>query len=88
MIPSPPKPKYEPGTPLRVFQTVRVGDLKWRTVVVGVVEGEGLRPVGGTEMGGKSLYCRQPTIRLRKEDGEVTDVALDDDTTVEVLPRA
>lgn len=88
MIPSPPKPKYEPGTAVRVIQTVRVGDLKWRTVVVGVVEREGFRPVGGTEMGGKSVYIRQPTIRLRKEDGEVTDVALDDDSTVEILPRA
>ncbi|HEY2159136.1 MAG TPA: hypothetical protein VGH33_26140, partial [Isosphaeraceae bacterium] len=70
----------------RVVQHVRVGDRAWRTEVVGTVEREGLRPVGGMEMGGKSVYCHQPTIRLRKADGEVTVVALDEGTMVEELP--
>ncbi len=86
MIPTPPKPKYQPGTRLRVVQSVRVGDRAWRTEVVGTVEREGLRPVGGMEMGGKALYCHQPTIRLRKPDGEVTVVAVDEGTLVEELP--
>lgn len=86
MIPTPPKPKYQPGARLRVVQSVRVGDRAWRTEVVGTVEREGLRPVGGMEMGGKSLYCHQPTIRLRKADGEVTVVAVDEGTLVEELP--
>ena len=47
------------------------------------IEREGVRPVGGMEMGGKALYCRQSTIRLRKDDGEITDVALDEWTKVE-----
>ena len=86
MIPTPPKPKFQPGTRLRVVQSVRVGDRAWRTEVVGTVEGESLRPIGGMEMGGKSLYCHQPTIRLRKADGEVTVVAVDEVTHVEELP--
>jgi hypothetical protein len=88
MIPTPPKPKYRPGTRLRVVQSVRVGDRAWHTEVVGVVEREALRPVGGMEMGGKALYCHQPTLRLRKADGEVTVVAVDEGTLIEELPAS
>jgi hypothetical protein len=88
MIPTPPKPKYTPGTRLRVTQLVRVGHRHWTTQVEGVVEEEGYRPVGGTEMGGKSNYVFQPTLRLRRDDGEVTVVALDDDSKVEVLSES
>ncbi|GAC1474460.1 MAG: hypothetical protein NVSMB9_24870 [Isosphaeraceae bacterium] len=85
MIPTPPKPKFAAGTRLRVTQYVRVGDRRWTTQVEGVVELEGYRPVGGTEMGGKSTYLLQPTLRLRRDDGEVTVVALDDDSQVQDL---
>ncbi|MBX6314239.1 MAG: hypothetical protein IRY99_15205 [Isosphaeraceae bacterium] len=87
MIPSPPKPKFEPGTRVRVVQFVRVGHRRWKTEVIGTVEAEGLRPVGGIEMGGKALYCHQPTLRLRREDGEILVIALDENTIVEPLPE-
>lgn len=86
MIPSPPKPKYAAGTRLRVVQHVRVGHQRWTTEVTGAVEHEGIRPVGGMEMGGKALYCHQPTLRLRREDGELTVVAIDDNTEVHEIP--
>jgi hypothetical protein len=85
MIPSPPPPKYTPGTRVRVIQHLRVGHRHWTTEVIGTVEGEGLRPVGGMEMGGKGLYCRQPTLRLRHDDGTVTVVSLDEHTEVQPL---
>ena len=85
MIPTPPKPRFQPGTPVRVVQHVRVGHRRWTTEVTGVVEAEGTRPVGGMEMGGKGLYCQQPTLLLRRPDGEVTAVALDDQTEVHEL---
>jgi hypothetical protein len=85
MIPTPPKPRFAPGTSVRVVQLVRVGHRSWRTEVTGVVEREWLRPVGGIEMGGKAVYCHQPTLRLRKPDGEITVVAIDDDSKVEVV---
>ena len=85
MIPSPPKPKYEPGTRLRVTQKVRVGHIKWQTQVEGVVELDGYRPIGGIEMGGKVTYCLQPTIRLRKPSGEITVVAIDDESVIETI---
>lgn len=88
MIPTPPEPRYASGTRLRVTQRVRVGQHQWDTQVEGVVEKEGFRPVGGMEMGGKASYCLQPTLRLRRDDGEVTVVALDDDSRVENLSAA
>jgi hypothetical protein len=88
MIPTPPVPRYAPGTRLRVIQRVRVGHREWTTQVEGIVEKEGLRPVGGMEMGGKSIYCHQPTLRLRHNNGEVTVVALDEDSRVESVPGA
>ena len=88
MIPTPPKPRYIVGTRLRVIQHVRVGHREWTTQVEGVVEGEGLRPVGGMEMGGKSLYCHQPTLRLRQDDGSITVVAIDEHTEVQPVAGA
>ncbi len=79
------KPQYPPGTRVRVTQQVRVGHRRWMTQVEGVVEHEGRRPVGGIEMGGKASYVQQRTIRLRRDDGEITEVAEDSATQVEVL---
>ncbi len=87
MIPVTPPTRYNyaSGTRVRVVQHVRVGHRRWTTEMVGTVELEGLRPVGGMEMGGKSLYCHQPTLRLRKDDGEITVVAVDEYTEVHSL---
>ena len=88
MIPTPPALKYAPGTRVQVVQTVRVGNQVWKTRVVGVVDREGIRPVGGMEMGGKALFSHQSTLRLRKTDGEITVVAIDENTTVDTLPES
>ena len=85
MIPTPAEPRFSPGTRVRVTQQVRVGHRRWQTQVVGVVVKEGRRPVGGIEMGGKASYCHQMTLRLTREDGEVTEIALDENTHVEDL---
>jgi len=88
MIPIPSEPKYAPGTRIRVTQYVRVGHRRWLTRVEGVVEGEGRRPVGGIEMGGKASYCQQETLRLRRDGGEITEIALDGETRIETVSSA
>ena len=77
--------KYPPGTRVRVTQQVRVGHRRWQTQVEGVVERQGRRPVGGIEMGGKASYIQQPTLRLRRDDGEITEVAVDSATDIVVV---
>lgn len=84
MIPTRPEPQHAPGTRVRVVQNVRVGGLSWKTETSGTIEGEGVRPVGGMEMGAKALYIQQPTLRLRRDDGEVIVIALDQRT--EIIP--
>jgi len=53
-----------------------------------MVEGEGRRPVGGIEMGGKASYCQQETLRLRRDGGEITEIALDGETRIETVSSA
>jgi hypothetical protein len=85
MIPPPPKHEYLPGTRVRVTQYVRVGHRRWLTRVEGVVTNESRRPVGGIEMGGKASYCHQKTLQLKRDDGELTEVAVDEHTHVETV---
>jgi len=82
------QPKYAPGTKVRVVQFARVGHRRWKTQVDGVVVSEGLRPVGGIEMGGKAAFCRQTTLMLKRGDGELTQVAVDENTEITVLEPA
>jgi hypothetical protein len=88
MIPTPPVSQYPLGTRLRITQRVRVGHRRWVTQVEGVVVHEGRRPVGGIEMGGKASYCHQKTLRLKRDDGELTEVAVDTETQVETIAQA
>jgi hypothetical protein len=89
MLPTPSQPLIEPGTRVRIAQRVRVGGRVWTTYVVGtVVDGGGVRPVGGMEMGSKSRFCYQPTVRLRLADGELAVVTVDEFTRYEVLGGA
>ena len=55
------------------------------THLEGVVLSEGRRPVGGIEMGGKASYCHQPTLQLRRDDGELTLVTVDEETEVKTI---
>lgn len=85
MIPTAAKSNYQAGARVRVTQHVRVGHRRWLTQVEGVIVGEGRRPVGGIEMGGKASYVQQSTLRLRRDDGEITEVAIDASTQVEAV---
>jgi len=68
-----------------VTQHVRVGHRRWLTQIEGVVMGEGRRPVGGIEMGGKASYCHQPTLQLARDDGELTLITVDEETEVKTI---
>lgn len=88
MTTAPPKPIIPPGTLVRIAQRVRVGSQNWTTYVTGTVEADGFRPIGGMEMGGKSSFGKQHTVRLQLSDGEVTVVAVDEGTEYEILSQA
>jgi hypothetical protein len=79
---------FEPGTRVRVGHMVRVGSKEWKTFVTGTVDGSSIRPVGGMEMGSKAFFSYQPTLRLKLDDGEITTLAIDEQTTIETLSPA
>jgi hypothetical protein len=57
------------------------------THLEGVVVGESRRPVGGIEMGGKASYCHQRTLQLKRDDGELTLVTVDEETEVKTIEQ-
>lgn len=76
---------YPVGTRVRVTHLVRVGSSRWSTSVEGRVVARSLRPVGGVEMGSRAIATTQATLRLELDDGEITELALDDWTQVEPI---
>ncbi|ADV61399.1 hypothetical protein Isop_0808 [Isosphaera pallida ATCC 43644] len=88
MIPTSKTRRFEPGTLVRVIQHVRVGKTSWTTEIVGRVVSEGLRPIGGMEMGTKAAASSQPTLTLRGEDGELSTVAIDERTEIQLLSES
>jgi len=88
MSQSEPSFPFPAGTRVRVAQQVRVADRKWVTYVTGTVESGAARPLGGMEMGSKAAYSYQPTLRLRLDDGEITSIAIDEQTQIETLDAA
>lgn len=80
-----PEPRFPAGTRVNVVQYVRVGHQRWKTQAEGTVVSEGIRPVGGMEMGSKAQFCRQPTLTLRRDDGELTVIVVDENTEIQPI---
>ncbi len=77
--------KLKPGTRVRVTQTIDRRDADWQTSVTGEVIFCGLEKTGSWYAHcpkGKLLLTR---LRLRKGDGELTTLTLDQHTRVEIL---
>jgi hypothetical protein len=77
--------KLKPGTRIRVTQTIHRREGDWHTAVTGEVLTFGQEKTG-------SWYAHSPKgklmlgrIRLRKDDGELTTITLDERSRVELL---
>jgi len=84
---------FPPGTPVRVVQSTvhraRRGGVRTRdAVVVGVVESWQHRPTGSWYAHGKNDKLWLERLRLRKVDGEVALLVIDDGTRIAKLERA
>ncbi len=77
--------QLKPGTRIRVTQTIRRRDQDWQSSVTGEVltcEEEKTGSWYAHAPGGKLMLLR---IHIRKDDGELTTVCLDQRSSVEVL---
>lgn len=73
------------GQRVRVSETISLREPSWTSVVEGVVESCRAEPTGSWYAHGKNGRLWLTRILLRKDDGEITSLVLDDCTQIEVL---
>lgn len=77
--------RVKPGQMIKVTQTVRVGMKQWTTTVVGR-----FREVRYLATGLSTERVREddvvvPTVHFTKENGELTSIALDEQSRIEIV---
>ncbi len=77
-----PETMFPPGTPVRIKQLLeRRGD-SYETEVIGVVEAWEDQPTGSWYAHGKNGRLWLKRLKLRKADGEITFLVIDDRTFI------
>jgi hypothetical protein len=79
---------FPPGTPVCVRQTVRRRDQSYQAEVVGVVEAWEDLPTGSWHAHGRNDKLWLKRLKLRKADGELTLLVIDDSTEIARLEPA
>jgi len=79
---------FPPGTPVCVSETTLRRDEPIETKVIGVVEAWEDMPTGSWFAQGKNDRLWLKRLRLRKADGEVTILVVDDGTAIAKLEAA
>lgn len=77
--------RIPPGTQVRVEQRIVQRDEQWQTQVEGQVIAHDLEPTGSWYAHGKNdkfWLCR---LRLKKKDGEITTINLDDNSRIVIV---
>jgi len=69
---------FPPGTPVQVKETIRRRGVPLETQVIGLVEAWEDLPTGSWYANGKDDKLWLKRLRLRKADGEVTLLVIDD----------
>ena len=75
----------QPGQRIRVVQTVRVGVKQWTTTVEGVFRSVNALATGLATDRVPEDDIVVPTVHFTKENGELSSVALDEQTRVEIV---
>lgn len=79
------KQELRPGQRIRVFQEIDRREGNWKHEVVGTILDVRPEPTGSWHAHGKNSKLWLNRIRLRKADGEVTTLVVDQHTRVETL---
>ena len=80
-----PPQKLEPGRRVRITQTIHRRGGDWHTCVTGEVLSHQLEKSGSWFAHGRKGKLWLQRLRLRKNDGELTTITLDEHSQVEVL---
>ena len=77
--------QLKPGMRVRITQTIRRSGGDWQMSVTGQVLSCGLEQTGSWHAHSPQGKLMLTRIRLRKDDGELTAVNLDDSSRVEII---
>ncbi len=80
--------KFPPGTPVCVRQVTRMRTGDFESEVVGVVEAWEDQPTGSWYAHGKDSKLWLRRLKLRKSDGEISLIVVDDETYIAKLEAA
>ena len=75
----------QPGKKVRVIQTIRTREELWRTQVEGEVVTFDPQPTGSWFAHGKNDKYWLPRLRLKRADGEIVDLVIDDESEIRLL---
>jgi len=75
-------PSVQSGERVRVVQTIRWRDACWHTELEGVVETVNHQPTGSWFVHGQDGRLWPRRIQIRKDDGELVDLVLDETSCV------
>jgi hypothetical protein len=77
--------RLRPGQPIRITQTVRVGLRSWPATVTGTFRGLSALVTGLATDRVPEDDIVVPTVHFTKDNGELSSVALDENTRIELL---
>lgn len=72
----------QPGKKVRVIQTIRTREGMWRTQIEGEVVTFNPQPTGSWFAHGKNDKYWLPRLRLKRADGEIVDLIIDDESEI------
>lgn len=79
---------FPPGTPVCVTETTLLRNKPIKTQIIGVVQAWEEMPTGSWFTDGKDDRLWLKRLRLRKADGEITVLVVDDGTSIAKLKAA
>jgi len=77
--------RFPPGTPVCVREVTRLRDDSYEAETIGVVESWSVKPTGSWYAHGKDKRLWLRRLTLRKPDGELTQIVVDDYTYIAKL---
>src|SRR5262245_56827206 len=78
--------RVQPGQRIRITQTVRVGQKQWQTTAEGALRGVNYLATGLSTQRVLQDDIIVPTVHFTKDNGELSSIALDEHSRIEILP--